>query len=129
MTSTSQFGYFPVYAASSASGGITLQKSNVAQETDTTTGVTANGAAGVITMQSSTAAAETSETFTLTNSSISAGSIVMASVVGYDGTIDTNGIPVASVNAVADGSCDIVVSNAHSSNALAGVVQVAFVVM
>lgn len=129
MTSTSEFGYLPTYAGNSVKTGLIVQKANVAQATNITTGVTANGSAGIITTQAASTAADGEDTFTLTNSAIKAESIVFAHIVAYSGTFDTNGVPTVAVNTIADGSCDIVIMNGAAANALSGTFEIAFVVL
>ena len=98
----------------------------VTQTGTISTGVTINANAGVITTVSSTLAAAASATFTVTNSSVETGSVIVVSVQGYAGTYSTNGIPIANVQAVTAGSFNIVLSNVHASAALNNPVQIAF---
>ena len=125
---SSQFGQLPVYQGAVSSDGMLVYKTNVAQATSITTGVTANGSAGIITTQAASTAGGAATTFVFTNSSIKADSVVKAQVVGYAGTFATNGLPVVVVDTIVAGSCDVVVMNAHSANALGGAVEIAFVV-
>lgn len=129
MTSTSEFGYLPLYAGNSVKTGLIVQKANVSQATSITTGVTANGSSGIITTQAASTAANGASTFTLTNSAIKAESIVFAHIVAYSGTYATNGTPTIAVDTIADGSCDIVIMNGAAVNALAGTFQIAFAVL
>ena len=98
----------------------------VTQITSTTTGVTLNTASGIITTFSQSAAAGVSATFTVTNSKATAGGNIRAVVVDYAGVFTTNGLPVVSVDNRVAGAFDIVVSNAHSANALSGALQIGF---
>jgi hypothetical protein len=98
----------------------------VTQTGSITTGVTINSNAGVITTVSATTAGGAKSTFTVTNSSVEAGSIVIAGVQNYAGTYGTNGIPVVTVNNVVAGAFDVNIVNVHDSNALAGVLQIGF---
>lgn len=126
-TAQSEFGNLPKFSGNSVSSGVQVQKVNVTQLTSITTGVTANASAGVITTVSAATAAGGAETFVLTNSKIFADSVVLAQVVDYAGTFGT-GLPVACVDTVADGSCDIVLMNPDGA-ALDNVVKVAFQVL
>ena len=124
----SQFGQLPVYQGAVSSDGLVVYKTNVSQATNITTGVTANGSSGIVTTQAAGAAAGAAETFVLTNSSIKVGSVVKAQVIDYAGAFTTNGLPIVAIDTVADGSCDVVVMNGHATNALSGVLKIAFIV-
>lgn len=100
----------------------------VTQATSITTGVTINSDAGVITTVSATTAALGKSTFTVTNSSVEAGSIVIPAIVNYAGTYTTNGTPVVTVNNITAGAFDVNLLNVHTTNALSGVVKIAFFV-
>jgi hypothetical protein len=102
---------------------VIMSKDSVTQITSITTGVTLNKNSGFVSTVSSTLAADVSATFTVTNSFVKAGSIVQCNIVNYTGT---TGLPSVRVNAIADGTFDIILSNNHSSAVLNGVVKVAF---
>jgi hypothetical protein len=104
-------------------------KATVTQGTSITTGVTASAPAGVITTFSAALAADASAEFTVTNTFVSASSVVLANIVDYAGTDSTNGIPVVKVDTIGAGSFKIVISNAHSANALSGVLKIGFIVV
>jgi hypothetical protein len=104
-------------------------KTTVTQGTSITTGVTASAPAGVITTFSAAIAAEASAEFTVTNTFVSASSVVLANIVDYAGADSTNGIPVVKVDSIGSTSFKIVISNAHSTNALSGVLKVGFIVV
>jgi hypothetical protein len=104
-------------------------KTTVTQGTSITTGVTASAPAGVITTFSAAIAAQASAEFTVTNTFVSASSVVLANIVDYAGTDSTNGIPVVKVDSIGSTSFKIVISNAHSTNALSGVLKVGFIVV
>lgn len=112
-----------------AEGVVTFPHSTVTQATSITTGVTATGSSGIITTVSSTLAAVTSTGFTVTNTDVLSTSVVVASLVNYGGTLVTNGIPVVTVSAIAAGSFDIKITNAHASNALSGVMKISYIVV
>jgi hypothetical protein len=98
----------------------------VTQGTSAVTGVTLNTTKGIVTTFSQSAAAGVSAAFTVTNSKAAAASNVRAYVIDYVGVFTTNGIPVVSVDNRTAGTFDIVVSNAHSANALSGALQIGF---
>jgi hypothetical protein len=106
------FGYTP------GNGGA------VTQITSASTAVVLNTACGQITTVALTTAAAAEETFTLTNSKITAKDIIAVSTT-YDGA----GTPAVSVRAVADGSCKIVITNLHGSNALNALMVINFAVL
>ncbi len=81
-------------------------KGVVTQITSDVTGVTLNTHSGVITTVSSLLAVDTSASFVLTDSAITADSIVLLSVA-YLGS----GLPVATVEILATGSATIAVTN------------------
>lgn len=100
----------------------------VTQITSITTGVTINAKKGIITTVAATAGAAgaTPNTFTVTNSLALAGSNIDAYVLDYAGTIATNGNPSVIVDNRIAGAFDIIISNAHGTNALNGVLQIGF---
>lgn len=101
----------------------------VTQTTSATTGVTLNAPSGVITTVALTNAAGAATSFTVTDTSVKAGSNVQAKVVGYTGTIVTNGIPYCVVDTVANGSFILRVINLGAANALSGAVKVGVLVV
>lgn len=109
---TSQIGY-----ATGAGGAVT-------QATDKTTGVTLNKLSGKITMNAASLAASTSVSFTLTNSQIAATDVV---IVNISSGATANSY-IASVGAVAAGSCRIALRNV-SAGALAEAVALSFAVI
>jgi hypothetical protein len=98
----------------------------VTQTGTITTGVTVNADAGLITTVSSTLAGVTAATFTVTDSRVEAGSVIVAKVNNYSGTYVTNGIPIVNINNVVAGAFDLTIVNVHASNALAGVLKIGF---
>ena len=111
-----------------ASNVVISSQGTVTQGTSTTTTVVLSNPSGAITCFTSTLAAVTSISFTVTNTFCTASSVVLANICNYSGTYETNGIPVVAVSTVAAGSFKIEVSNAHSSNALSGILSIAFLV-
>lgn len=114
---------------STGTGGVNFPKATVTQITSITTSVTVNSTAGVITTVSATLVADASAIFTVNNNRTLAASVVLANVANYGGTYSTNGLPTVNVDNVSAGSFDITVFNAHSTNALSGVLEIAFLVI
>lgn len=99
--------------STSATGGVgyaTGAGGAVTQATSASTGVTLNKVTGQITTVALTTAAGAEERFTVTNSSVAATDVVVLGTT-YDG----NGTPLLSVQKIAAGAFDIVISNAHAS--------------
>ncbi len=109
-------------------GALTPANGVVTQITSITTGVTLNQPSGVITTVTATTVALSSSTFRVTNSFATATSNIQVYIVDYSGTIVTNGVPIAVLSKRYAGSFDVVLYNAHATNALNGVVQLAFVI-
>lgn len=97
----------------------------VTQLTSPTTGVTLNRRSGVITTVAGTLAAGGEEAFTLTNSEIAVGDVVVVCM----GDHASAGTPVAVVLSVAAGSCVIAVTNLHAANALNAALKINFMVL
>lgn len=110
-------------------GGVLMDDGAVTQATSITTAVTLNKPAGVITTVSAAGAAGSSNAFTVNNSFVNANSVVQAWIIDYAGTFTTNGLPIVSVDTRASGSFQIVLSNAHGTNALSGVVKIGFAIL
>jgi hypothetical protein len=92
--------------------------------------VTANGSYGILTFTGLvTAAGVTSATAVVTNSSCTANSQVILTMVAYGGTYATNGIPYPVCVSRANGSFTMSVSNIHGTNALAGTLTIAFMII
>ena len=100
-------------------------KGTVTQLVDPSTAVVLNAAAGIVTMFTSTLAASGFQAFTVTNSYVGAGTIVLASVQDYSGT---TGLPGVIVDNIAEGTFQIVLQNGGSA-ALNGIVKVSFLVV
>lgn len=100
-------------------------KSTVTQLVDASTAVTLNAAAGIVTTFTETVAANGTQAFTVNNSYVGAGTIVLASVQDYAGT---TGLPSVIVDNIAEGSFQVVVQNGGSA-ALNGVLKVSFLVI
>jgi len=107
-------------------GNITLNKTAVTQITSATTAVVCNSHNGVVTTVSSSLAAEASSQFEVTCSLVKTGSLIQVSIQDYTGT----GIPVVrATEIVNDTSFDIVITNAHSSAALNGVLKISYIIV
>ena len=121
----------PVNTLGAASTLTQAAVGTVSQLTSITTGVTLDNLIGVVTTQAATAGAAgaTPNTFTVSNSLVKASSVVVADIVDYGGVIATNGNPFVIVDAVTNGSFNIIVSNAHGTNALNGTLKIAFQVL
>jgi hypothetical protein len=97
------------------------------QLTSITTGVTINGTKGMITTFSANTAGLAASTFTVTNTSMSSATAnVEAYISDYAGTILTNGVPSVIVKNRTATGFDIVIYNAHATNALSGVLNIGF---
>ncbi len=97
----------------------------VSQATDRTTGVTINKASGAITTQATSLAAQTSVAFTVTNSVVAIGDVIVLSVrSGPTGTKT-----IATVTTVAAGSFQINLFNTDASTADTGAAIINFAVL
>lgn len=106
---------------------VTIEKGTVTQITSINTGVTVNAAAGVITTFLADTLADNTDVFTVTNSSVTATSVVLTNIQDYAGT---TGLPNVVVDNVAAGSFDIVIQNAGvAASVLDGVLQIGFAVL
>lgn len=112
-----------------ANSFLTAQKGAVTQGSSITTAVVTDTSSGVITTVSATTAGAAISTFTLTNQYIKADSVVLVVVENYAGTYATNGLPYVTVGTVAAGSCVINIVNCHASNALSGVLKIAYLIV
>lgn len=98
----------------------------VTQITSITTGVTLDTQKGIITTVSSTLAAGASARFTVTNKFITSTSQLQATLIDYSGTFTTNGLPDCVIDNVTTGAFDIILFNAHGTNALSGTTKIQF---
>jgi hypothetical protein len=85
----------------------------VSQDTDRTTGVTINKLSGAITTQATSLAAQTSVAFTVTNSTVAIGDVIVLSVRSGPTGLKT----IATVTTVAAGSFQINLFNTDASTA------------
>lgn len=96
----------------------------VTQITNRSTGVTINKPCGKIQTDTTSLAAAAEATFTVTNSVVEIGDVVVVSI--RSGTAATT---IAFVTAVAAGSFDITISNLHASTAETGAIVINFAVI
>jgi len=101
------------------------ETSTVTQITNRATGVTLNATAGQITTDDTSLAAAAEAVFTVTNSYVTAKSVILISAASGQ----TAGTSIPIVTAVAAGSFDITLSNIHASTADTGPMVINFVVM
>lgn len=104
-------------------------KANAAKFTNATgasNAATSNGVAGEVTTESLSTAAGGEAIYTITNSKVKAGDIVLVNV--RNGT-NTTVAAIATVSSVANGSFVVYVSNLHASVALNGTLVIQYVVV
>ena len=110
-------------SATAANGYATGAGGAVTQITNAATGVTLSKPCGQITTVALTTAAAAEERFTVTNTLVAATDVISLSTT-YNGA----GTPVLSVQKVAAGAFDIVVTNVHAANAFDAVMVINFAV-
>lgn len=113
--------------STSTSGGVgysTGAGGAVTQITSAATGVTLNRVTGQITTVALTTAAAAEERFTVTNSSVAATDVIVLGTT-YDGA----GTPMLSVQKIAAGAFDVVITNVHAANALNALMVINFAVI
>lgn len=105
---------------------VRLNRSTVSQGSSMTTGVTINTPAGFIfTHTTGTLSTGGSVSFAVTNTAVRADSIVLSNIVNHGG----NGIPLARVSGVTEGSFNVSLRNIDLTNAMSGSVRLAFSVL
>lgn len=87
---------------------------------------TCNGFQGVATTGTLTTAAATNAAYVINNSQVAATSRVHCSVLGYSGTIVTNGYPIIISCVPGAGTITVNLTNTHAANALNGTVAIGF---
>ena len=107
-------------------GSVTLAKSNVTQATSITTAVATTGGAGAITSVSSILAGNSAASFVVSNPYATASSVVLLTINNYTGN---QGLPEARVQSVSAGQFTVVLSNAHATAALNGIVKIGYLVL
>lgn len=98
----------------------------VTQATNRSTGVTLSTLAGTITTDTTSLAAGAGAEFTVTNTKVTAGDVVVLSLVSGNTGVATC---VPFVSAVADGSFKITITNQHASTAEVGACVINFAVI
>lgn len=114
--------------SSSASAGIgyaTGAGGAVTQTTNRSTGVTLSKVSGAITTDTTSLAAGAAASFTVTNTAVAIGDVVVVSIRSGATTNQTN----VRVTAVAAGSFQITVENNHASTAETGAIVINFAVI
>lgn len=107
-------------------GPVTILKSNVTQLTNLSTAVATSASTGVITTVSATTAANSSSSFVVNNPRAISSSTVILTINNYAGT---QGRPVVRANGVTDGQFTVVLTNVDDTNALNGVVKIAYLIV
>lgn len=97
----------------------------VTQATNRTTGVTLSTVCGAITTHTASLAAGASATFTVTNTSVAIGDVVVVSIRSGATNKETS----VAVTTVAAGSFQITVHNRHASTAETGAIVINFAVI
>lgn len=128
--SANELGYIQSGASVShvaVSGSISREKSNV---TDTTGTVSVSETQGSITTQALTTGTTSSEAITVQCPFVTVNSQVLLSIQSYSAALDdTAGLPSVQVTALSNGTFDIVIINLSSTTALAGVLNIAYLVL
>ena len=104
---------------------ISTKPCTVTQATNRSTGVTCNGIVGTITTDTTSLAAAAEAEFTVTDSSVVAGDVVLVSL--RSGATANTSVPV--VTTVANGSFKIELTNLHASTADTGASIINFLVI
>lgn len=115
-TFVSESGQSALPSAVSAIGYATGAGALVSQATDRTTTVICNGNSGAITTQATSLAAQTSVAFTVTNSSVAIGDVIVLSIRSGPTGLKT----IATVTTVAAGSFQINLFNTATTTADVG---------
>lgn len=123
-TSLAATGAITSSGATAGIGYATGAGGAVTQITSSSTGVTLNTVCGQITTVALTTAAAAEERFTVTNSTVAATDVVILGTT-YNGA----GTPMLSVQKIAAGAFDVVITNVHSANALNAVMVINFAVI
>jgi len=127
-----QPGQEVIFEAKVAGNWVTIQGtslgtiSSVTQGTSITTGVTVNSRKGIITTFTPSTAALSATTFTVTCNKTTATSNIRAYITEYGGTVITNGLPYVFVKNQTANSFDIIIYNAHATNALSTSMKIGF---
>lgn len=112
------------------SGKIVPDNGTVTQTISITTGVTINKPAGIITTVSTTLGALAVASFTVSNTTVTSSSIIIANVCDYSGTFITNGFPIISISNVTTNAFNVNIFNGGNGvTALNGTINISFVVL
>lgn len=87
---------------------------------------TCNAMRGAVTSASLTTAALTNAAYVINNNKVLTTSVVTCVLLGYSGTIVTNGIPAIVTCVPAAGTITANITNLHGTNALSGTVTIGF---
>jgi hypothetical protein len=112
-----------------SAANITLDGNLVVPNVCTVTGTspqTCNATSGAVTTGTLTTAAATNAAYTINNSAVAATSRVNCQVLGYSGTIVTNGYPQIISCVPGAGTITVNLTNTHAANALNGTVVIGF---
>jgi len=115
----------PVTSSGGALGYATGAGGAVTQSTNRTTGVTINKLSGAITTNNASLAAAAEATFTVTNSQVLVGDVILLSCRSGQ----TAGTSIPFVTRVASGAFDITLSNHHATTADTGAMIINFIVL
>lgn len=112
------------------SNTVAFQRDLVTQDSSITTGVTVQEISGVITTVSSTLGAVTAATFTVScDKVLDENQVILANIIDYSGTFNTNGRPEMWINNVTTGNFDIILFNSHPTNNLSGAIKIAYLIL
>lgn len=103
---------------------INVVSTNVTQATSIATAVTLTAPFGIITTQAANAATHGTHTFTANHPSVTANTIVHATIVGYSGA----GSPSVRVSTTT-GSFDVTIANNHINNPLNAALRIAYSIL
>ncbi len=125
-TSLAATGLITSSSPSAGIGYATGAGAAVSQGTDRTTTVVCTGMSGAITTQATSLAAGAEVTFTVTNTSVAIGDVVVACIrSGPTATTNT----FVTVTAVANGSFTLTLNNPHASTADTGAAIINFAII
>lgn len=89
---------------------------------------TCNSISGAVTTNSLATAAATNAAYVINNNTVVATSRVNCTVLGYSGTLVTNGYPQILTCVPGAGTITVNITNTHAANALSGTVVIGFMV-
>lgn len=118
-------------APPSRAANISLDGQFIISSVCTVTGAspqTCNSISGAVTTGTLTTAAATNAAYTINNNTVVAASRVKCQIMGYSGTIVTNGYPQIITCVPGAGTITVNITNTHAANALSGTVVIGFMV-